>query len=72
MNPQDIQSQIANLQRQIDDLKRSSSFPRGVETAIVERLKTVSSVGTTGSTTTASGYVEITLANGITYQILKV
>ena len=79
MDTQDLQNQITDLkktvmdlQNQLSNLNRSSTFPRDTETAIIERLKTISSIGVTGATTTASGYVEITLSNGITYQILKV
>lgn len=67
MNPQDFQTQIDALKQEIDNLKRSNSIPRDIETALRERLGDFT--GATGTGTTPAGTLQF-IYNGKTYNIL--
>jgi hypothetical protein len=59
---ENLQKQIDNLQAQLDQLKRSNSIPREIETAFAERLGSMQASGT-GSATTQSVSVPSTPTN---------
>lgn len=77
---------ITDIQRQFDELKRSSTIPREIEDAFVERLSTLKKVGTGTATTQSlvvpagggtfdipaqpSGTLQVRTPDGMTYALL--
>ena len=65
MTPQQIQEKLNDLQSQLDLLKSSSTIPRDVETAFIERLAGLSAtaMGTAGNTVSNSAFPVVVPAN---------